>query len=239
MFGVHKKAWLYLLTVHVRLRAPHHRSVKGISAAPANHLSCFYLQICCLKGQRGRLSQPTFDGIHIVNHYTGVEDAYRSSDDDGMEAPQSRSCTRIRLHPNLGDTDSEEDGETLRLTVPQNNNNNHKSTTVWSAPAWPERGGSRKNKKHSSGFQEGRALYHVNPQFGSLYFHRLGKDGFWQKPHRTNQRKRKGWAPPSQKNPQALLLVQHREICAIKLFYTLHPMGFYIFKAFYKWVSDM
>uniref|UniRef100_A0A3B3B662 Ecotropic viral integration site 5b n=1 Tax=Oryzias melastigma TaxID=30732 RepID=A0A3B3B662_ORYME len=87
-------------------------------------------EICCLKGQRGRLSQPTFDGIHIVNHYTGVEDAYRSSDDDGMEAPQSRSCTRIRLHPNLGDTDSEEDGETLRLTVPQNNNNNHKSTTV-------------------------------------------------------------------------------------------------------------
>uniref|UniRef100_A0A3B3CY80 Ecotropic viral integration site 5b n=1 Tax=Oryzias melastigma TaxID=30732 RepID=A0A3B3CY80_ORYME len=75
-------------------------------------------EICCLKGQRGRLSQPTFDGIHIVNHYTGVEDAYRSSDDDGMEAPQSRSCTRIRLHPNLGDTDSEEDGETLRLTVP-------------------------------------------------------------------------------------------------------------------------
>ncbi|KAF6721988.1 Ecotropic viral integration site 5 protein [Oryzias melastigma] len=81
-----------------------------------------------LKGPEGRLSQPTFDGIHIVNHYTGVDDAYRSSDDDGMEAPQSRSCTRIRLHPNLGDTDSEEDGETLRLTVPQNNNN-HKSTT--------------------------------------------------------------------------------------------------------------
>ncbi|RVE73963.1 hypothetical protein OJAV_G00036340 [Oryzias javanicus] len=88
-------------------------------------------EICCLKGQRGIPSQPTFDGIHIVNHYTGVDDAYRSSDDDGMEAPQPRSCTRIRLHPNLGDTDSEEDGEeTLRLTVPQNNNNNHKSTTV-------------------------------------------------------------------------------------------------------------
>uniref|UniRef100_A0A8C7ZQF1 Ecotropic viral integration site 5b n=1 Tax=Oryzias sinensis TaxID=183150 RepID=A0A8C7ZQF1_9TELE len=85
-------------------------------------------EICCLKGQRGLPSQPTFDGIHIVNHYTGgVDDAYRSSDDDGAAPPQQRGRRLIRLHPALGDSDSEEDGETLRLTVPQNN---HKSTTV-------------------------------------------------------------------------------------------------------------
>uniref|UniRef100_A0A3P9JXJ7 Ecotropic viral integration site 5b n=1 Tax=Oryzias latipes TaxID=8090 RepID=A0A3P9JXJ7_ORYLA len=85
-------------------------------------------EICCLKGQRGLPSQPTFDGIHIVNHYTGgVDDAYRSSDEDGAAPPQQRGRRLIRLHPALGDSDSEEDGETLRLTVPQNN---HKSTTV-------------------------------------------------------------------------------------------------------------
>uniref|UniRef100_H2MFD1 Ecotropic viral integration site 5 n=1 Tax=Oryzias latipes TaxID=8090 RepID=H2MFD1_ORYLA len=85
-------------------------------------------EICCLKGQRGLPGQPTFDGIHIVNHYTGgVDDAYRSSDEDGAAPPQQRGRRLIRLHPALGDSDSEEDGETLRLTVPQNN---HKSTTV-------------------------------------------------------------------------------------------------------------
>ncbi|XP_072246275.1 ecotropic viral integration site 5 protein homolog isoform X5 [Leuresthes tenuis] len=93
-------------------------------------------EICCLKGQRGLSTQSTFDGIHIVNHYMGANESYQSSDDDGVKDPnlqdsQQRSSRRIKLHPKLGDTDSEEeedDGEALRLSVPQSSS--HKSTTV-------------------------------------------------------------------------------------------------------------
>ncbi|KAM8745753.1 ecotropic viral integration site 5 protein homolog isoform X3 [Acanthopagrus latus] len=93
-------------------------------------------EICCIKGQKGLASQPTFDGIHIVNHYAGDDGSYQSSDEDGVKVPtlrdsQQRSGGRIRLQPNLGDTDSEEeeeDDEALRLSVPQSGS--HKSTTV-------------------------------------------------------------------------------------------------------------
>ncbi|XP_051232292.1 ecotropic viral integration site 5 protein homolog isoform X6 [Dicentrarchus labrax] len=91
-------------------------------------------EICCLKGQRGLASQPTFDGIHIVNHYVGDDGSYQSSDEDGVKDPtlqdsQHRSRGRIRLRPNLQDTDSEEEDEdALRLSVPQSSS--HKSTTV-------------------------------------------------------------------------------------------------------------
>ncbi|XP_069560053.1 ecotropic viral integration site 5 protein homolog isoform X3 [Brachyistius frenatus] len=88
-------------------------------------------EICCLKGQRGLASQPAFDGIHIVNHY----ESYQSSDDDGGKDPtlrdtRQRSGGRVKLHPNLRDSSSEEeeDGEALRLSVPQSSS--HKSTTV-------------------------------------------------------------------------------------------------------------
>ncbi|XP_013764771.1 ecotropic viral integration site 5 protein homolog isoform X2 [Pundamilia nyererei] len=92
-------------------------------------------EIRCLKGQRGRLAnQPTFDGIHIVNHYRAADESYQSSDDDGvkvspLQVPQQRS--RIKLHPKLEDTDSdeeEEDGEALRISVPQSSS--HKTTSV-------------------------------------------------------------------------------------------------------------
>ncbi|XP_005919866.2 EVI5-like protein isoform X1 [Haplochromis burtoni] len=88
-------------------------------------------EIRCLKGQRGRLAnQPTFDGIHIVNHYRADDESYQSSDDDGVKvSPQQRS--RIKLHPKLEDTDSdeeEEDGEALRISVPQSSS--HKTTSV-------------------------------------------------------------------------------------------------------------
>uniref|UniRef100_A0A8C9ZXY8 Ecotropic viral integration site 5 n=1 Tax=Sander lucioperca TaxID=283035 RepID=A0A8C9ZXY8_SANLU len=92
-------------------------------------------EICCLKGQRGLTNQSTFDGIHMISHYVGDDGSYQSSDEDGVKGPtlhntQQRSGGRIRLRPNLGDTDSEEeeDDEALRLSVPQSAS--HKSTTV-------------------------------------------------------------------------------------------------------------
>ncbi|XP_033996593.1 ecotropic viral integration site 5 protein homolog isoform X4 [Trematomus bernacchii] len=93
-------------------------------------------EIRCLKGPRGLANQPNFDGIHIVNHYVGDNGSYQSSDEDagkgpGLPGAQQRSGGRIRLRPNIPDTDSEEeedeeDEDALRLSVPQS----HKSTTV-------------------------------------------------------------------------------------------------------------
>lgn len=100
-------------------------------------------QICCLKGQRGLSSQPTFDGIHIINHYVEDVGSYQSSDEDGVkghalqDGQQRSGGGRVRLRPNLRDTDSEEEEEeededdnheALRLSVPQSGS--HKSTTV-------------------------------------------------------------------------------------------------------------
>ncbi|XP_068446199.1 ecotropic viral integration site 5 protein homolog isoform X3 [Clinocottus analis] len=106
-------------------------------------------EVRCLKGQRGLTNQPSFDGIHIVNHYVGHDGSYQSSDEDGVKGPslldtQQRCRERIRLRANLGDTDSDEDeededeedeeeeeeddDESLRLSVPLSGSN--KSTTV-------------------------------------------------------------------------------------------------------------
>ncbi|XP_034386548.1 ecotropic viral integration site 5 protein homolog isoform X5 [Cyclopterus lumpus] len=100
-------------------------------------------EVCCLKGQRSLANQPTFDGIHIVNHYVGHDESYQSSDEDGVKGPslqdtQQRCRDRIRLRVNLGDSDSdddeeeedddEEDDESLRLSVPLSGS--HKSTSV-------------------------------------------------------------------------------------------------------------
>ncbi|XP_033936253.1 ecotropic viral integration site 5 protein homolog isoform X4 [Pseudochaenichthys georgianus] len=101
-------------------------------------------EVRCLKGPRGLANQTNFDGIHIVNHYVGDNGSYQSSDEDagkgpGLPGAQQRSGGRIRLRPNIPDTDSEEeeeeeeedeeedeDEDALRLSVPQS----HKSTTV-------------------------------------------------------------------------------------------------------------
>lgn len=96
---------------------------------------CVYmvcLQVRCLKGQRGLLDRTNFDRIHLVNHYEGDNESYQSSDEDGVKLPlKVTPCQgggRIKLHPQLGDTDSDEDGESLRLMVPSSSS--HKSTTV-------------------------------------------------------------------------------------------------------------
>ncbi|KAL4608314.1 hypothetical protein GN956_G25274 [Arapaima gigas] len=96
-------------------------------------------EIQCLRGQRGLSDQPTFDGIHIVNHYVGDEDLYHSSDDDtgkdlSSAAPSSfaqrQGTRRIVLHPNLVDSDSDGEEDGLRLSVPSETFNSHKTTTV-------------------------------------------------------------------------------------------------------------
>ncbi|XP_060775810.1 EVI5-like protein isoform X2 [Neoarius graeffei] len=89
-------------------------------------------EVRCLKGQRGLPDRTNFDRIHIVNHYGGDDESYQSSDEDGVKPPLNvtplQGGGRIKLHPQLGDTDSEadEDGESLRLMVPSTS----KSTTV-------------------------------------------------------------------------------------------------------------
>uniref|UniRef100_A0AAY4EAZ1 Rab-GAP TBC domain-containing protein n=1 Tax=Denticeps clupeoides TaxID=299321 RepID=A0AAY4EAZ1_9TELE len=86
-------------------------------------------EIRCLRGQRGVAAPPSFDGIHIVNHYCAADESDRSSDEDAaaitislpshLEARQAAGG-RVTLHPDLGETDSEgdEDGADLRLSVP-------------------------------------------------------------------------------------------------------------------------
>ncbi|KAM6963093.1 ecotropic viral integration site 5 protein homolog [Aplochiton taeniatus] len=103
-------------------------------------------EIRCMKGLKPLSNPPTFDGIHIVNHYAPPdEDSSRSSDEDGqVDASSSTlldlqrsssSSSRVRLHPVIGDTDSEgeEDGDSLRLSLPTHggsSNSSHKSTAV-------------------------------------------------------------------------------------------------------------
>ncbi|XP_016346807.1 EVI5-like protein isoform X2 [Sinocyclocheilus anshuiensis] len=87
-------------------------------------------EIRCLRGQQGLPDQPSFDGIHIVNHYGGDNESYQSSDDDGVKlSPQltrHQVRGRITLHANLEDSESEGDEEedALRLS------GSHKTTTV-------------------------------------------------------------------------------------------------------------
>ncbi|XP_057193587.1 ecotropic viral integration site 5 protein homolog isoform X3 [Triplophysa rosa] len=91
-------------------------------------------EIRCLRGERGLPDKPSFDGIHIVNHYGGDNDSYQSSDEDGVKMSPHLTGRQIRgritLHPNLEDSESEddEDGDALQLTVPSNGS--CKTTTV-------------------------------------------------------------------------------------------------------------
>ncbi|XP_056315874.1 ecotropic viral integration site 5 protein isoform X4 [Danio aesculapii] len=91
-------------------------------------------EIRCLRGHQGLPNQHTFDGIHIVNHYGGDNESYQSSDEDGVKLSPHLTAHQIRgritLHPNLEDSESEGDdeGDALRLTVPSNVS--HKTTTV-------------------------------------------------------------------------------------------------------------
>ncbi|NWR41299.1 EVI5 protein, partial [Regulus satrapa] len=53
-------------------------------------------EIKCLKGQRNLSDQPTFDGIHIVNHFTGDDESFHSSDEDFI--PNSIQESGVNFH---------------------------------------------------------------------------------------------------------------------------------------------
>ncbi|KAM8999838.1 ecotropic viral integration site 5 protein homolog isoform X2 [Sarcophilus harrisii] len=78
-------------------------------------------ELRCLKGKRGFSDQPTFDGIHIVNHLIGDDESFHSSDDDfiansiregGVHFPLHRRSGLMTLDPAAeGSSESEtEDG---------------------------------------------------------------------------------------------------------------------------------
>uniref|UniRef100_A0A8C4KDQ4 Ecotropic viral integration site 5 n=1 Tax=Dromaius novaehollandiae TaxID=8790 RepID=A0A8C4KDQ4_DRONO len=77
-------------------------------------------EIKCLKGQKDFSDQPTFDGIHIVNHFTGDDESFHSSDEDfitnsiqesGVNFHLRRRTDQMALDPTVvdsSDSDTEE-----------------------------------------------------------------------------------------------------------------------------------
>ncbi|XP_074453330.1 ecotropic viral integration site 5 protein homolog isoform X4 [Larus michahellis] len=59
-------------------------------------------EIKCLKGQRDFSDQPTFDGIHIVNHFTGDDESFHSSDEDFITNSIQESGVNFHLHRRTG-----------------------------------------------------------------------------------------------------------------------------------------
>ncbi|NWW46748.1 EVI5 protein, partial [Pedionomus torquatus] len=59
-------------------------------------------EIKCLKGQRDFSDQPTFDGIHIVNHFTGDDESFHSSDEDFITNSIQESGVNFHLHRRPG-----------------------------------------------------------------------------------------------------------------------------------------
>ncbi|XP_030311049.1 ecotropic viral integration site 5 protein homolog isoform X2 [Calypte anna] len=59
-------------------------------------------EIKCLKGQRDFSDQPTFDGIHIVNHFTGDDESFHSSDEDFTTSSIQERGVNFHLHRRTG-----------------------------------------------------------------------------------------------------------------------------------------
>ncbi|XP_052522490.1 ecotropic viral integration site 5 protein homolog isoform X2 [Tympanuchus pallidicinctus] len=88
------------------------------------HIAELEIQIKCLKGQRDFSDQPTFDGIHIVNHFTGDDESFHSSDEDFITNSIQESGVNFRLrrrtgqmaldHAVVGSSDSETEESTLQ-----------------------------------------------------------------------------------------------------------------------------
>ncbi|NWU38273.1 EVI5 protein, partial [Hylia prasina] len=59
-------------------------------------------EIKCLKGQRNFSDQPTFDGIHLVNHFTGDDESFHSSDEDFITNSIQESGVNFHLPRRTG-----------------------------------------------------------------------------------------------------------------------------------------
>ncbi|NXD18988.1 EVI5 protein, partial [Spelaeornis formosus] len=59
-------------------------------------------EIKCLKGQTNFSDQPTFDGIHIVNHFTGDDESFHSSDEDFITNSIQESGVNFHLPRRTG-----------------------------------------------------------------------------------------------------------------------------------------
>ncbi|NWV58308.1 EVI5 protein, partial [Daphoenositta chrysoptera] len=59
-------------------------------------------EIKCLKGQRNFSDQPTFDGIHIVSHFTGDDESFHSSDEDFITNSIQESGVNFHLPRRTG-----------------------------------------------------------------------------------------------------------------------------------------
>ncbi|NXB15647.1 EVI5 protein, partial [Rhagologus leucostigma] len=59
-------------------------------------------EIKCLKGQRNFSDQPTFDGIHIVDHFTGDDESFHSSDEDFITNSIQESGVNFHLPRRTG-----------------------------------------------------------------------------------------------------------------------------------------
>ncbi|XP_030427941.1 ecotropic viral integration site 5 protein homolog isoform X6 [Gopherus evgoodei] len=59
-------------------------------------------EIRCLKGQKDFSDQPTFDGIHIVNHLIGDDESFHSSDEDFISNSIQEGRVHFHLHRRTG-----------------------------------------------------------------------------------------------------------------------------------------
>ncbi|XP_053326214.1 ecotropic viral integration site 5 protein homolog isoform X3 [Spea bombifrons] len=59
-------------------------------------------ELQCLKSKRGFQDQPTFDGIHIVNHIVGDDESLHSSDEDYLAAALQEGDGCFHLHKRSG-----------------------------------------------------------------------------------------------------------------------------------------
>ncbi|XP_061833415.1 ecotropic viral integration site 5 protein homolog isoform X4 [Nerophis lumbriciformis] len=91
-----------------------------------DHITELKHEICCLKVQRGVAKPPTYD---IIKQYAGDDNDDDDDDDDEEEEEEGSTKeqhqtgrSRVKLHPKLGATDSEEEDEAPTPT--------HRYTTV-------------------------------------------------------------------------------------------------------------
>ncbi|KAM4721610.1 ecotropic viral integration site 5 protein homolog isoform 1-T1 [Rhinophrynus dorsalis] len=59
-------------------------------------------EIRCLKSQRGLPDQPTFDGIHIINHMICDDESFHSSDEDFVAGTMQEREVHFNLHKRPG-----------------------------------------------------------------------------------------------------------------------------------------